>query len=1047
MTNRILETFKIRPGEQRMATLLVGLMLFTSAGGAIGGNAIEALFFARFGVALLPTMYVALGLFSFFMSFAITALMGRIARERLYVALPFVLGFALIAERLIIFLDLKWFYAVMWLAMNVIGSLQGLLTWGLAGAACDTRQAKRLFPLFSAGGILGTVIGGLATQPLARWLHSENLLIVWAGALFISFVLGRLLTNGKPAAKSTRQKQPGGVVPPARNAARTTRAVQPDIVAEMQRGYQFVRRSAIMQWVSYSAILFSVCYFSLALPFSRGATAQFPNADDLAGFLGVFQSLNTAVALAASLFLANRLFSRFGIMPMLLVFPLIYFAGFATLAFYAPFGILVAARFAQMVWMQGIAGTAWQALFNVVPPAQRDQVRAFIGGVPEQAGTFIAGLILIIGEQTLQPQQLYFVGLAAAGLTVYVIWRAGRAYRGALVDALRAGQPQMFLSEPGSLGGFRQDAAAVAAVVEGISSADPIVRRVSAEILGDLSAPEATPALVTALADPDVSVRVASLRGLAHAKTVSALPEITACLHDPESEVRCCALDALGQLGDSRGTLAQDVTTLLGDADALVRARAALALTRLGRHDQARRTLQAMATDSDPLVRVCALNALGECGEKETFELVLAGLSDPRATVVRRAAASALVRIDPQQALQPLISRLNDDDKAVREALAEALGLVGETALGPVVAALENPAYEDAALRALEQLPAEKAAAQIGAHARDAIQTALHYHNLAQGMRQLFEHKVHNGDGRQQLLIDSVHDKARRAGINALRTMALLDDREAISVAIENLKSRDPAQRANALETLESIGARELVRPLLQVWETGERPIQAPNDWLQQLLNDPYSWLRACAALAAEGSSDSAVQAALQTLAQSDPDAFVRVTAVHALEGEHSMDTLATLSLMERILFMRHVPLFTDLPPADLKQVAAIANEYLFEDGEILAVEGEPGDEMHIIVSGEIRVVLGTPTPEGSTREGGQEHEIARRKSGDYVGEMAIISQEPRMASLITAGRVRTLCIDQKSFEAILRERPETSLAVMRVLCQRLKEVSERRVN
>src|SRR5689334_6396502 len=122
--NRILETFKIRPEEQRMAALLVGLMLFTSAGGSIGGNAIEALFFARFGVTLLPYMYVVLGLFSFGMSFAITALMGRVARERLYVALPIVLGGVLMAERLVILLDLKWFYAVMWLAMNVIGALQ-----------------------------------------------------------------------------------------------------------------------------------------------------------------------------------------------------------------------------------------------------------------------------------------------------------------------------------------------------------------------------------------------------------------------------------------------------------------------------------------------------------------------------------------------------------------------------------------------------------------------------------------------------------------------------------------------------------------------------------------------------------------------------------------------------------------------------------------------------------------------------------------------------------------------------------------------------------
>jgi CRP-like cAMP-binding protein len=53
---------------------------------------------------------------------------------------------------------------------------------------------------------------------------------------------------------------------------------------------------------------------------------------------------------------------------------------------------------------------------------------------------------------------------------------------------------------------------------------------------------------------------------------------------------------------------------------------------------------------------------------------------------------------------------------------------------------------------------------------------------------------------------------------------------------------------------------------------------------------------------------------------------------------------------------------------------------------------------------------------------------------------MAIISDEPRMASLVCSGEVRTLAIDRKRFERILRDRPETSLAVMRVLCERLRE-------
>src|SRR6185369_12457028 len=145
--------------------------------------------------------------------------------------------------------------------------------------------------------------------------------------------------------------------------------------------------------------------------------------------------------------------------------------------------------------------------------------------------------------------------------------------------------------------------------------------------------------------------------------------------------------------------------------------------------------------------------------------------------------------------------------------------------------------------------------------------------------------------------------------------------------------------------------------------------------------------------------------------------------------GDRSMDTLATIPLMERILFLRRVPIFADLSPADLKQVAAITVEAVFADGDILAHQGDPGDEMYIVVTGDVSVRMAS---EGQ-KDG---REIAKRSPGDYVGEMAIISREPRIATLMASGPLRTLCIDQKKFEGILRERPEISLAMMRVLCQ-----------
>jgi CRP-like cAMP-binding protein len=221
------------------------------------------------------------------------------------------------------------------------------------------------------------------------------------------------------------------------------------------------------------------------------------------------------------------------------------------------------------------------------------------------------------------------------------------------------------------------------------------------------------------------------------------------------------------------------------------------------------------------------------------------------------------------------------------------------------------------------------------------------------------------------------------------------------------------------------------------------------------LLDDPYAWLRACAALyskqAISAITDQAsLRIKLDEMSCSDPDEFVREVAKNVLMGELGMDTLATLSLMERILFLRRVPLFVNLPPSDLKQLAAITSEVLFSDGQLLARQGETGTEMFIIVSGGVQVLVDTENQKETAlpRLGKQNAPVrgrlvARRSTGDYVGEMAIINQEPRSATLIADGAVRALCISQKQFESILRERPEISLIMMRSLSRRLKEVTD----
>lgn len=982
------QLLSIKQGEGHTATLVIGLMLSTAMGAALGGSGIEALFFARFGVEYLPYMFLGLGITSMLTSFGVSAALGRISRGVLYLALPVLLALLILGARFALLTKLNWLYPTLWLGKEVFNSLITMVIWGTAGAVFHTRQAKRLFPLFNASRILGQVIGGFATGLLVASFGAENLLLAWSAALLLAFVLSRALLTDR--------------LLPAPSLPRSRRT-HPTLLQEMQRGFQHVRGSPLFRWISFAAILFSVLYFSIALPFARAAAERFPNENDLASFLGLFNGLSTAAAFLASLFLANRLFARFGIMLCILAFPVIYLLGFGSLALAPLFLIIVAFRFAQMLWLAGVADPAWQTMFNIAPPERRDRVRTFVDGAPGQAGTFIAGGLLIIGEQALTPQQLYFIGLFAAALCTLAVYQARRGYNSALVEALRAGRPHLFFAEEQPFGGFRQDAAAARAALNGLSDPDPAIRRLSAEMLGHLSLPESTPTLVRGLSDADPLVRVACLRALAASQAASALSDIAASLRDPEPAVRFEAVSALSALaGHAHGLIVQ-LRPLLSDAEARVSTAAALALLRIcDAKDEgfaaAKAFLRRTAALGDLPDRIHALNALGEWGDAEAFDFLADELRDTASPPeARRAAVRALLRARPDRALEALIDALADPDRSVRERAALALGEIGAPALESVLRALRDAQRAEGALLALERLPPPPAR-PILEFARAAVSRAVEYDGLRRGIRP----EVPNDA--LSLLAESLHDKSQEYGIQALRAIGLLGDRATMNLAIENLGTRDAAQRANVLEALDSMSAkwRDVAQPLTALWEGDGAAVSAEN-W-GRLLMDDDSWIRECAVYA------------------------------HAM-GDAKMETLATLSIMDRILFFKRVPLFANLSPADLKQVAAIAREEVFPDGEVLAHQGEAGDAMFVIVSGEVRVC---------TIKNGKEVEIARRRAGDYVGEMALVNREPRMATLIAVSEVRALCIDQQSFEGLLRDRPEVCLAIIRTLSVRLRESAQR---
>lgn len=939
---------RLLPGERRVVAPAVAAAALAAAGLTLASSTIDALVFARYGVEHLPVLYLLLGGTMFLASVGVSILLGRLGRGRAFLAIPVAIAAVAIAARGAVAADAEWIYPVLWLLRGAAEFLVSMAVWGLSGLVTDTRQAKRFFPLIGGAAVLGQVVGGLATKPLASSLGTANLILVWAAALVVVVLLGRRLVRVAGAEGVRRPKRGGSPV------------------EDLRQGLRSIRRSSLLRWMAIGSVLFSLLFFSLYLPFSRAATARFPRAEDLAGFFGLFFAVSTAVTLVLSLLVMNRVLAKLGVPSVMMVLPLLYLAAFAALTVTSGFVVLVAFRFAQVVWLQGGASTAWEAAINTVPPERRDQTRAFLYGGPTQVGTVLAGVVALVGERAVSPRVLYAIGLVVAAGAVVAMARVRRAYTNELVVALREGRPHVFGTGPGAgepFGLTRADRAAVSAAAAALDDPDVGVRRVAAELLGDLDPTETEPALVRAVRDEDADVRATALRSLVRARAFGASEEVPVCLEDASAEVRLAALDALSAL---RADWSR-ARPLLADDDPLVRARAASVLLERGGADpQAQGTFAELAASVDPGVRAAAYRALPRSRAPGSFDAALRGLDDP-APPVRVEAARALAALDTQRAAGPLLAGLAGDPEGVL------------AALGEVVARSDGEVHD-----------------RVRAFAADAVRRALESRRLADSIDGA-------DDERLAVLRDSLRARAHRHAETAIRAAALLGHGSALDAALQSLSSTDPVQRANALEVLETVGETDLLRPLLGLWEPGRAPGVDPG-WRDAVLRDADDWIRGCARWALGDTSPEGTMA----------------------------ETLATVPLMERLLVLRAVPLFAGLPPQDLKPIASIATEQRFEDADTIAEQGDPGDEMHIIVEGYVMVILREP--------GGHRRVLAVRSGGDVIGEMAVLTSAPRMASLAAKGDVRLLTIGRREFESMLRERPETSLALLRVLCQRLAD-------
>ncbi|HEX6385890.1 MAG TPA: CoA-binding protein [Anaerolineae bacterium] len=128
--------------------------------------------------------------------------------------------------------------------------------------------------------------------------------------------------------------------------------------------------------------------------------------------------------------------------------------------------------------------------------------------------------------------------------------------------------------------------------------------------------------------------------------------------------------------------------------------------------------------------------------------------------------------------------------------------------------------------------------------------------------------------------------------------------------------------------------------------------------------------------------------------------------------------------------FLRKVPLFAQLPEDDLARLCEMVEEVQLPAGDFLFAEGSPGDRAYVIQEGHVEIIKFAS---------GREVLLAVRSSGDVIGEMSVLEEAPRMASVRARTDVVALAIHKDQFEYLLKTSPSAALTLLHTFVARLR--------
>ncbi|MGE5301759.1 MAG: Npt1/Npt2 family nucleotide transporter [Alphaproteobacteria bacterium] len=529
----LLRFFDIRPGEARPVGIMVALLFFLLAANNVIKVVRDSFFLSRFPISQLPYVYLLAALFAGVIISAYSRYTVRLSLYRLILGSnAFIICNVIVFWFLLVFFNFAWAIYAFYIWSAIVGVLAVAQFWTLANLIFTSREGKRLFGIFSAGGSLGAILGGFGSGWAIKLFGGTDELFWLISALFAA-AFGVVLLAGKELG----EMKAVGVA-----EISTPRETQP---SQQTSALGAIRTSRYLQLIA-GAIFVSVTVSTVIdFQFKAAAKTAYASQDALTAFFGSYYAWVAIITLFDQVLLTGKFLTVFGLIPSLLLLPVGLFAGSLGILMWPGLFSTTATRVTDAVLRASLNQSGMEILYFPLSASVKKRVKTFLDVVIQRLGDGAAGLIVLL--YTLFVAQSEPAGLVYFSLGLLIVWVMFiLALRRGYIEALRSGlEAQTVTWEGGEINYF--DKQTIEAVLQTLQQRqDEQALLFGLDLAEKLDPKVIIPRLpLNLLQHPSPSVRSQSLKLFAATTDPEKLSEIVRLLKDESGEVQAEAINVV----------------------------------------------------------------------------------------------------------------------------------------------------------------------------------------------------------------------------------------------------------------------------------------------------------------------------------------------------------------------------------------------------------------------------------------------------------------------------------------------------------------------